>query len=264
MILQINDLKTYYFKDLKETKAVDGVRLKVPKGCIFALVGESGCGKSTLGLSITNLIDPKDGKIISGSVIFEGRNILKLPAEELRGIRGKGISYIFQEPATSLNPVFAIGGQITEALLVHGIAGDAQEARDKAAASLKQARLSDAERIFNAYPHQLSGGMKQRAMIAMAVSTKPKLLIADEPTTALDVDTENEILQLLSALRDEMPLTILIITHDIGLVRRFADRTAVMYQGKIVEVDETDKLFSKPKHTYTQMLLDSMPERLKL
>ncbi|MFH1867632.1 MAG: ABC transporter ATP-binding protein [Candidatus Omnitrophota bacterium] len=264
MILQINDLKTSYFKDQKETKAVDGVRLKIPKGCIFALVGESGCGKSTLGLSITNLIGPKDGRVVSGSVVFEGKNILRISADELRDIRGKSISYIFQEPATSLNPVFSIGEQIKEALLVHRIVRTREEAKIKAMASLKEARLDNPERVFKSYPHQLSGGMKQRAMIAMAISTRPKLLIADEPTTALDVDTESEILQLLSDLREEMSLSILIITHDIRLVRRFADRAAVMYNGKIVEVEETAKLFEKPKHAYTQMLLDSMPERLKL
>lgn len=262
-MLQINDLKTYYFKAGGETKAVDGVRLKLPPACLFALVGESGCGKTTLGLSITNLIDPKDGKIISGSVIFEGRNILRLPLSELRDIRGKNISYIFQEPATSLNPVFTIGEQIEETLLVHKIA-DKRRAEDLAMASLKEARLTEPGRVFNSFPHQLSGGMKQRAMIAMAISTRPKLLVADEPTTALDVDTESEILELLTTLRQELSISILLITHDIRLVRRFADQTAIMYQGKIVEVGETEGLFSNPKHPYTQMLLDSMPERLRL
>lgn len=262
-MLQINDLKTYYFKDDREIKAVDGVRLKIPPSCIFALVGESGCGKTTLGLSITDLIDPKDGRIISGSVIFEERNILRLSLNELRDIRGKKISYIFQEPATSLNPVFTIGEQIKEALLVHHIA-DSKNAKDLVIASLKEARLTEPGRVFNSFPHQLSGGMKQRAMIAMAISTRPRLLIADEPTTALDVDTESEILELLITLRQELSLSILIITHDIRLVRRIADKTAVMYQGKIAEVGDTDSLFNNPKHPYTKMLLDSMPERLKL
>lgn len=262
-MLQINDLKTHYFKDQRVIKAVDGVRLKIPPSCIFALVGESGCGKTTLGLSITDLIDPKDGRIISGSVIFEERNILKLPLSELCDIRGKKISYIFQEPATSLNPVFTIGEQIKETLLIHRIA-DRKGAKDMAVASLKEARLPEPERVFNSFPHQLSGGMKQRAMIAMAISTRPRLLIADEPTTALDVDTESKILELLIALRQELSLSILIITHDIRLVRRIADKTAVMYQGRIVEIDDTDRLFSNPKHPYTKMLLDSMPERLKL
>lgn len=263
MMLQINDLKTYYFKDDREIKAVDGVRLKIPPSCIFALVGESGCGKTTLGLSITDLIDPKDGRIISGSVIFEERNILRLPKEQLRVIRGRKISYIFQEPATSLNPVFTIGEQIKETLLVHNVV-DRKKTDDMAIASLKEVRLPDPERVFNSFPHQLSGGMKQRAMIAMAISTRPKLLVADEPTTALDADTESEILELLTSLRQELSLSILIITHDIRLVRRIADKTAVMEQGKIVEVGDTDSLFHNPKHPYTKMLLDSMPERLNL
>lgn len=262
-MLQINDLKVCYFKEGGEVKAVDEVRLKIPSSCIFALVGESGCGKTTLGLSITDLIDPKDGRIISGSVVFEGKNILRLSKEELRDIRGKKISYIFQEPATSLNPVFTIGEQIKETLLVHNIA-EGRDAEKLAMAALKEARLPDARRVYNSFPHQLSGGMKQRAMIAMAVSTRPGLLVADEPTTALDVDTENEILELLMALRQELSLSILIITHDIRLVRRVADETAVMYQGKVVEVGDTGSLFNNPKHPYTQMLLDSMPERLKL
>lgn len=262
-MLQINDLRTYYFRETKQTRAVDGVRLKIPPSCIFALVGESGCGKTTLGLSITNLIDPKDGKIISGSVVFEGRNILRLPKEQLRDIRGRKISYIFQEPATSLNPVFTIGEQVKETLLAHKIAAG-KKAEDMAIVSLKEARLSEPERVFNSFPHQLSGGMKQRAMIAMAISTRPKLLIADEPTTALDADTESEILELIITLRQELSLSVLIITHDIRLVRRIADQTAVMYQGKIAEVGNTDGLFSNPRHPYTKMLLDSLPERLKL
>lgn len=262
-MLQINDLKVYYFKEGKEVKAVDEVRLKIPPACIFALVGESGCGKTTLGLSITDLIDPKDGRIVSGSVVFEEKNILRLSKEQLRDIRGKKISYIFQEPATSFNPVFTIGEQIKETLLAHNIA-DNKNVEELAMAALKEASLLDVRRVYNSFPHQLSGGMKQRAMIAMAISTRPRLLVADEPTTALDVDTESEILELLMALREKLSLSILIITHDIRLVRRIADKTAVMYQSKIVEVGDTDKLFNNPKHPYTRMLLDSMPERLKL
>ena len=262
-MLQINDLKTYYFKEKKETRAVDGVRLKIPPASIFALVGESGCGKTTLGLSITGLINPKDGRVISGSVIFEGRNILRLTGDELRNIRGKEISYIFQEPATSLNPVFRIGQQIEEALIVHRVA-DRKKAKESAIDSLRVAGLPDTERVFNSFPHQLSGGMKQRAMIAMAVSTRPKLLIADEPTTALDVDTESRILDLFVALRKELSLSVLIITHNIRLVKRIADKAAVMYDGKIVEVDDANKIFDNPKHAYTKMLLDSLPENIKI
>lgn len=262
-MLQINDLKTYYFKGQREIRAVDGVRLKIPSSCIFALVGESGCGKTTLGLSITDLINPRDGRIMSGSVVFEERNILRLSKEQLRDIRGKKISYIFQEPASSLNPVFTIGEQIKETIQVHRIAKD-KDAEGLAMAALKEGRLLDAGRVYRSFPHQLSGGMKQRAMIAMAISTRPRLLVADEPTTALDVDTESEILELLMALRQKFSLSILVITHDIRLVERIADKTAVMYQGKIVEVDDTKSLFNKPKHSYTKMLLDSLPERLKL
>jgi len=262
-MLQINDLTAAYFKDEKEIRAIDGIRLKVPHGSIFALVGESGCGKTTLGLSITGLIDPKDGKILSGAVVFEDKNILRLPREQLRDIRGKNISYIFQEPASSLNPVFTIGEQIEEALIVHKLA-DAKVVREKAIDALKEARLTDPERVYSSYPHQLSGGMKQRAMIAMAISTRPRLLIADEPTTALDVDTESEILELLLTLREELSLSVLFITHDIRLVQRIADQVAVMYNGKIVEVGETAKVFTNPRHEYTKLLLDSMPEKLKL
>lgn len=263
MLLQINDLTTSYLKGDSQFKAVDSVRLKIPESSIFALVGESGCGKTTLGLSITDLIDPKDGSITFGSVLFEGRNILRLPADEMRGIRGKQISYIFQEPASSLNPVFTIGQQITEALLAHKVA-DKKGVKEKVLAALKEARLQEPARVFDSYPHQLSGGMKQRAMIAMAISTRPKLLIADEPTTALDVDTESEILELLALLREELSLSVLLITHDIRLVERIADYVAVMYQGRIVEIGETKKVFTAAKHEYTKLLLNSIPEKLKL
>jgi len=273
MLLQINDLTTSYFKEGSELKALDSVRLKIPESSIFALIGESGCGKTTLGLSITDLIDPRDGRIVSGSVIFydeygstsgiEGRNILRLPADELRDLRGRRIAYIFQEPASSLNPVFTIGQQISESLLMHKIA-DKKNVKEKALTALGQAQLADPERIFDSYPHQLSGGMKQRAMIAMAISAGPKLLIADEPTTALDVDTESEILELLILLRKELSLSVLLITHDIRLVERRADYIAVMYQGKIVEVGEARRILTGPKHDYTKLLLDSMPERLRL
>ena len=263
MLLQINDLKTSYYNEREEIKAVDGVRLKIPAASVFAIVGESGCGKTSLGLSITNLIDIREGKITSGSVVFEGRNILKLDNKELRNIRGKKISYIFQEPATSLNPVFTIGEQISETLLAHRLCSKA-EARKKALEAMEEARLEEVKRIFDSYPHQLSGGMKQRAMIAMAISTRPKLLIADEPTTALDVDTASDILELLLVLRRELSMSVLLITHDIGTVERIADEVAVMLKGKIVEAGRTDKVFNSPKDIYTKMLLDSIPERLKL
>jgi ABC-type dipeptide/oligopeptide/nickel transport system ATPase component len=261
MILEINDLTVSYYS--RQAKAVDGVRLKIPAASIFALVGESGCGKTTLGLSITNLISPRDGKIIYGSVIFEEKNILRLSPQELRDIRGRKISYIFQEPASSLNPVFTVGEQIAEALLIHKMA-DKKNVKTLAIDSLKEARLPDAERVFSSYPHQLSGGMKQRAMIAMAVSTRPRLLIADEPTTALDVDTEAEILELLLLLRKELSLSVLLITHNMRIVRQVADQIAIMYEGRIVEVGQADKVFNSPRHEYTKTLIDSLPENLYL
>ena len=270
-MLKINDLKVSYFKEGKEEKAVDGVRLNIPEASIFALVGESGCGKTTLGLSITRLINPKDGKILYGSVLLDDKNILRLPPDELRDIRGKKISYIFQEPATSLNPVLTIGEQIIESLITHNITAKAKgigrgkgEAKAMALEALKEARLDDSKRVYDSYPHQLSGGMKQRAMIAMAICTKPKLLIADEPTTALDVDTENEILDLLLLLRKELSLSVLLITHNIRIVERVADIIAVMKDGKIVEIDDAKAVLSRPKHVYTKMLLESLPEKLKL
>ena len=279
-MISINDLTVEYYRDdpiyspvgpisakadevCVEGRAVDGVRLKIPKGAIFALVGESGCGKTTLGLAITGLISQRDGRISAGSVILDNKNILKSSQRQLQDIRGKQISYIFQEPASSLNPVFTIGEQIDEVLIVHKITTK-KNAKEVAMASLQKAQIDDPERVYNSYPYQLSGGMKQRAMIAMAISTGPKLLIADEPTTALDTDTENEILKLLLKLRDELSLSVLLITHDMRIVQRVADQVAVMYKGKIVEVGTAEKLLRVPKHEYTKLLLFSMPERLKL
>ncbi|MFC1808020.1 ABC transporter ATP-binding protein [Candidatus Omnitrophota bacterium] len=277
-MLNINDLTVCYYsnqpsalssqqKNLKaegcKLTAVDNIRLRIPEGSIFALIGESSCGKTTLGLSITNLIDPKDGKIVAGSVVLDGTNILRLPPNKMRNIRGKEVSYIFQEPASSLNPVFTIGEQIGEALLIHKLATKSN-LKKKVLTALGQARLDDPERVFDSYPHELSGGMKQRAMIAMAISTKPKLLVADEPTTALDVDTEKEILDLLKSLRDELGLSVLVITHDISMIKGFADMIAVMYEGKVIEVADTETLFRKPKQEYTKLLITSMPENLRL
>jgi ABC-type dipeptide/oligopeptide/nickel transport system ATPase component len=270
-MISINDLTVEYYRDQARPgsaneilgRAVDGVRLKIPEGVIFALVGESGCGKTTLGLAITRLISPRDGKITAGSVVLDNKNIFKSSQRELRDIRGKQISYIFQEPASSLNPVFTIGEQIEEVLLEHKIVSG-KHVKEAAIESLRKAQIDDPERVYNLYPYQLSGGMKQRSMIAMAISARPKLLIADEPTTALDTDTENEILKLLVKLRDELSLSVLFITHDIRIVGRIADEMAVMHRGKIVEVGDAQKLLRTPKHEYTKLLLFSMPEKLKL
>lgn len=260
-MIKINDLTVEYYRG--NVKAVDSVRLKIPENSIFALVGESGCGKTTLGLAITKLIDSRDGRITSGAVVVNGNNILRFPQDRLRAVRGKEISYIFQEPASSLNPVFTIGEQIDEVLLAHKIASK-KNAKELTFAALEKARLNNPLRIYGSYPYQLSGGMKQRAMIAMAICTGPKLLIADEPTTALDTDTEDEILKLLLGLREELSLSILLITHNIRIVERIADYVAVMHKGRIVEVGEADKVLRTPRHEYTKLLLFSMPEKLKL
>ena len=266
-MININDLTVCYYTGSEgsygaEYTAVDNVRLKIPDNSFFALVGESGCGKTTLGLAMTRLIDTKDGTIKRGSVVLDDKNILRFSEEELRGVRGKKISYIFQEPASSLNPVLTIGEQIDETLLAHRIATK-KNVKELTVASLKQARLDDAQRIYKSYPHQLSGGMKQRAMIAMAISTSPKLIIADEPTTALDVDTEKEILDLLLSLRRNLSLSILFITHNIRIVKGVADEVAVMHDGRIVETGSVDRVFRFPKHEYTKLLVLSMPENIK-
>jgi ABC-type dipeptide/oligopeptide/nickel transport system ATPase component len=266
-MIKINDLTVCYYKGsaksgVEEFTAVDSVRLRIPDNSIFALVGESGCGKTTLGLAITKLIDPKDGRIKHGSVILDDNNILKYSEKQLRDTRGKKISYVFQEPASSFNPVFTIGEQINEAIIAHGIATK-KNAEDFSIASLKKARLEDAQRVYRSYPHQLSGGMKQRAMIAMAISMKPKLLIADEPTTALDIDTEKEILNLLLSLREDLCFSVLFITHNIRIVKDIADEVAVMHKGRIVETGPASKVFRFPKHEYTKLLVLSMPENVR-
>jgi ABC-type dipeptide/oligopeptide/nickel transport system ATPase component len=266
-MIKINDLTVCYYKGsagsgAEEFTAVDDVRLKIPDNSIFALVGESGCGKTTLGLAITQLIDPKDGRIKHGSVVLDDKNILKFSEKQLRDVRGKKISYVFQEPASSFNPVFTIGEQIDEALIAHGIAVK-KNAKDIAMVSLRQARLEDPQRVYRSYPHQLSGGMKQRAMIAMAISMKPKLLIADEPTTALDIDTEKEILDLLLSLRSDLCFSVLFITHNIRIVKDIADEVAVMHRGRIVETGPAGRVLRFPKHEYTKLLVLSMPENIE-
>ncbi len=261
-MISINDLTVEYYRDA-EKKAVDNVRLKIPESSIFALIGESGCGKTTLGLAMTRLISQGDGRVVSGSVIIDNKNILKSSQGELRNIRGKQVSYVFQEPASSLNPVFTIGEQIDEVLLTHKITAK-KHVKEFTIASLRKAQIDNPQRVYNLYPYQLSGGMKQRAMIAMAISAKPKLLIADEPTTALDTDTEDEILRLLLELRKELSLSVLFITHNIRIVEKIADWVAVMRNGKIVEVGEAEKILRSPKHEYTKLLLFSLPERLRL
>ncbi|MFH0732411.1 MAG: ABC transporter ATP-binding protein [Candidatus Omnitrophota bacterium] len=259
MLLEIKNLKVSYFGADMPTDAVNGANLSISEGEVLALVGESACGKSTLALSIAKLISPRDGRITDGEIIFNNKDVMRLSCDELRDLRGKELSYIFQEPASSLNPVFTIGQQITEVLLTHTKTTKLQ-AKTKALDVLSLAQLADPERIFSSYPHQLSGGMKQRAMIAMATVLKPKLLIADEPTTALDVTVQAKIIELLKRLKADLGLSILFITHDLNLVSTIADRIAVMYKGKIVEVCERKEFYSSPKHDYTKMLLTTLKD----
>jgi peptide/nickel transport system ATP-binding protein/oligopeptide transport system ATP-binding protein len=258
-LLDIRNLKTYFYADSTVVRAVDGIELSVGKGKTLGLVGESGCGKSVTALSILRLIPSPPGKIVDGEILFEGQDLLKFSESRMRSVRGNDIAMIFQEPMTSLNPVFTVGYQISEALRLHRRASRS-EARSIAIDLLRKVNIPSPEQRFREYPHQLSGGMKQRAMIAMAVSCNPKLLIADEPTTALDVTIQAQILDLLTDLRDEFTMSTLLITHDLGIVAETTDEVAVMYAGQIVEYTTTRRLFSNPKHPYTVGLFGSLPK----
>ncbi len=257
-MIKISDLKTYFYQETKEVKAVDGVSLNVGKGQLIALVGESGSGKTVTALSLTRLTSD-NCKIVSGKIDFEGKNLLELPEEQLRKIRGADISYIFQEPTMSLNPVFTIGYQIAESIQLHkGFLK--KKSLELAEELLIQVGIDKPkDRLFN-YPHQLSGGMKQRAMIAMAICSDPKLLIADEPTTALDVTIQAQILKLLKDLQVKLNLSILLITHDLSIVKSVADKIYIMQHGKIVESGPPVDIFETPKHPYTKKLLSSIPK----
>lgn len=256
-LLQVKDLKTYFYTSDGTVPAVDGVSFHLKEGETLAIVGESGCGKSVTALSVMRLI-ASPGKIISGEIIFQGMDLLKQPEDAMYMIRGSQISMIFQEPMTSLNPVFTVGDQISEALLIHqGM--DKQAARTRTISLLKQVKIPEAEKRLSSYPHEMSGGMRQRVMIAMALACSPSLLIADEATTALDVTIQAQILELMKELRENLGLSIMLITHDLGVVAEMADRVVVMYVGKIVEEADVNTLFSSPKHPYTQALLASIP-----
>ncbi|GMU90954.1 MAG: ABC transporter ATP-binding protein [Candidatus Hydrogenedentota bacterium] len=257
-VLRIRDLRTYFHTDAGVARAVDGVSLDIPAGKTLALVGESGCGKSVTALSIMRLIPQPPGKIESGFIEFGRRDLLSLSEAEMRSVRGNGISMIFQEPMTALNPVFRIGNQIAAAIRVHRKATK-REARDRAIALLKKVGIPSPEDRVDDYPHQLSGGMRQRAMIAMALACDPKLLIADEPTTALDVTIQAQILDLLRSLQSDTGMAILLITHNLGIVAETADRVAIMYAGKIVEQGPTRDVFKSPNHPYTVGLFKSLP-----
>lgn len=256
-LIQVKNLKTYFYIDKQAVKAVDDVSFTVNKGEIVCLVGESGCGKSVTSLSIMRLIS-EPGKIVSGEIQFDGKNLLELDNKSMREIRGNEIAMIFQEPMSSLNPVLTIGQQMIEPLMVHKLLSK-KEAYKKAIELIKKVGIPRAEEIIHAFPHELSGGMLQRVMIAMALSTEPKLLIADEPTTALDVTIQAQILDLLRQLKDEFDMSILLITHDLGVVAEMADEVVVMYAGKIIEEAEVCELFKNPEHPYTKGLLKAKP-----
>jgi oligopeptide/dipeptide ABC transporter ATP-binding protein len=256
--LEIRNLKTYFFTYEGTAKAVDGVSYRLSQGESLGVVGESGCGKSVTGLSILRLVPVPPGKIMGGQVLFGGRNLLDLPEAEMRKIRGNRISMIFQEPMTSLNPVFTIGNQIEEAFRLHQSVSK-KEALEKTVEMLRLVRIPSPERCIQSYPHELSGGMRQRVMIAMALSCNPEILIADEPTTALDVTIQAQILDLLNKLKEELGMAIILITHNLGVIAETVRRVLVMYAGKVVEEAGTRELFHHPQHPYTLGLLKSIP-----
>jgi oligopeptide/dipeptide ABC transporter ATP-binding protein len=258
VLLKVEQLKTYFFLDgQKVAKAVDGISFSIRPGETVALVGESGCGKSITSLSILKLVD-KPGRIVEGKIEFHGRDLLPLTNKQMADIRGKEIAMIFQEPMTALNPVYTIGEQIVETIVKHKKL-PRKAAYRKAVQILKMCGFPRAEDTMKEYPHQLSGGMRQRAMIAIAISCEPKLLIADEPTTALDVTIQAQILNLLDEMKEKFHMSILLITHDLGIVAEHADRVLVMYGGQIVEDADVDELFDDPKHPYTKGLIESLP-----
>lgn len=257
-LLEVEGLRTYFHTDEGVAKAVDGVSFSVQRGKTLAIVGESGCGKTVTALSVLRLIPVPPGRIEGGRILLEGRNLLDLPPGEMRKVCGGDVAMIFQEPATSLNPVFTIGNQIAEAIRLHRDVPRSQ-VRSEVLKALRDVQISEPERRIDQYPHELSGGMKQRAMIAMALSCNPKLLIADEPTTAVDVTIQAGILDLLRRTQAEHGMSLLLITHDLGVVAEMADDVVVMYAGKVVEQAPVGELFASPLHPYTQGLFASLP-----
>ena len=256
-LLEVKGLKTYFYTEDGVVRAVDGVNFEVYPGEVLGLVGESGCGKSVTSLSIMRLIS-KPGRVDAGEILLDGENLLDLPEDEMIKVRGNRISMIFQQPQTALNPVFRVGDQLSEVLSVHQDLGR-EAGRKRAVALLKMVGVPDPERRVDAYPHELSGGMAQRVMIAMALACVPELLIADEPTTALDVTIQAQILDLMRDLRRDMGTSVILITHDLGVVAEMAERVAVMYAGEIVEQTDVNSLFDEPLHPYTQGLIGSIP-----
>lgn len=258
-LLEVKNLKTYFYTDDGVAKAVDDVSFALDRGETLGLVGESGCGKSVSALSIMRLIAQPPGKIVNGEILFKGKDILKIPEKEMQDIRGNDIGMIFQEPMTSLNPVFTCGNQIEEAVILHQKLSK-EEAKVKAIEMLKLVGIPAPEQRYNEYPHQLSGGMRQRIMIAMALSCNPEILIADEPTTALDVTVQAQILELINKLQRELGMAVIMITHDLGVIAEVSTRVAVMYASKVAEYGNVDQIFYNPKHPYTISLLNSIPK----
>ncbi|MXW80987.1 MAG: ABC transporter ATP-binding protein [Gemmatimonadetes bacterium] len=257
-VLEVRDLRTYFHTEEGVARAVDGVSFAVGRGQTLGLVGESGCGKSVSAFSIMRLVPDPPGRIEDGQILLKGRDLLVLDEEEMRRVRGDDIAMIFQEPMTSLNPVLTCGFQIAEAVVLHQQV-PMQEARTRAIEMLQLVGIPAPEQRIDEYPHQLSGGMRQRVMIAMALSCNPDVLIADEPTTALDVTIQAQILALLESLQESLQMAIVMITHDLGVIAETADQVAVMYAGQIVEYAETQALFTRPRHPYTRGLLRSIP-----
>lgn len=258
-VLSVSELRTYFFTSDGIAKAVDDVSFTLHEGETLGLVGESGCGKSVTALSIMRLVDDPPGKTVGGEIRLEGKDLLRLPRAEMRKIRGRDISMIFQEPMTSLNPVFTVGNQIREAIQFHQTLSRA-EVRRQSIEMLRLVGIPSPERRALDYPHHLSGGMRQRVMIAMALACNPKVLIADEPTTALDVTIQAQIMELMASLKEKFKTAMLLITHDLGLIAETTHRVVVMYLGKVVESSSTIPLFDEPLHPYTQGLLKSIPQ----
>ncbi|MPY69034.1 MAG: ATP-binding cassette domain-containing protein [Alphaproteobacteria bacterium] len=258
VLLSVRDLQTSFFTSDGEIRAVDGVTFDIDEGATVGLVGESGCGKSVTALSIMRLLSRGTGRVVGGEILYRGENLAEYSEAGMRRIRGNEISMIFQEPMTSLNPVFTIGEQIGEAVRLHqGVS--AREARNRAVEMLRLVKIAEPEKRIKDYPHQLSGGMRQRVMIAIALSCNPRLLMADEPTTALDVTIQAQILDLIGELQERLGMAVLLITHDLGVVAQQADDVAVMYAGRIVERAKPEIIFSRPMHPYTVGLMNSVP-----
>lgn len=255
-LIEVRDLKVYFHTDKGIVKSVNGVSFNINEGETIGIVGESGCGKSVTAMSLMKLLPTS--KIEGGEIIFQGKDILKMNENELMGIRGNEISMIFQEPMTSLNPAFTVGNQIIEGIMLHQDLSK-EEAKKKVIDMIKLVEIPRAEEIYNSYPHKLSGGMRQRIMIAMALSCNPKLLIADEPTTALDVTIQAQVLDIMKNIKEKLNTSIMMITHDLGVVAEMCDKVIVMYAGKVIEVADVVELFKNPKHPYTIGLLKSKP-----